>query len=86
MTELEKKIIEVAKNIPFAGYGEYKLMNELYYGIARVMGYELITVSMGRKTFRNMEDHDKVRKIIEGMEKKGIIKKSKSGQTYKIAR
>jgi hypothetical protein len=81
MTALENEIIEAVRNIPFAGYGEYKLMNDLYRTIARVMGYQ-ITTTYYRWNFRNYEDHEKVRKIIAGMEKKGIIKKSKSGQAF----
>lgn len=83
MTALEKKIIDTANAIPMT-YGKYRLMNSLYIEIARVMGYKISYVG-GRSNIKNLEEHEKVRKIIAGMEKRGIIVKSKSGMAYKMA-
>ena len=82
MKELEKKIIEVANSIPKT-YGEYRLINPLYTAIARIMEYRVDIIS-GRAIIHNNDEHEKVRKIIAGMEKRGILIKSKSGMAYKM--
>lgn len=82
MTALEKKIVDTANAIPMT-YGKYRLMSSLYIEIARLMGYEVRYIS-GRYTIRNWEEHQKVRKIIEGMENKGIIVKSKNKMAYRM--
>ncbi len=85
MTVLEQKIIDVTNSIPMT-YGQYRLINPLYIGIARVMGYKVTAMSRGYTVISNVEEHEKVRKIIAGMVNKGIIVKSKSGQAFKIVR
>lgn len=80
--KMEEMIIEAAREIP-STYGEYKLLDCLYRKIARIMGYEISTFYYGWN-FRKFEDREKARKIISAMEKKGIIKKSKSGMAYKM--
>lgn len=85
MRELENKIIELANSIPMT-YGQYRLIDPLYLGIAKIMGYKITTFGHGRQHFSNMDELEKVKKIIAGMERKGIIKKSKSGQAYKIVK
>lgn len=84
MTELETRIIEAAKNVPnYNGYG-YKLRKSLSREIARIMGYEICTFRYGEWNFKNLDEMEKIRMIIDGMEAKGIIKKSKSGMAYKM--
>lgn len=83
MTELERKIIGVANSVPKT-YGEYRIISELFIGIAKVMGYKTFTVMGGYTHISNPDDHKKVVRIIDGMEKKGIIKLSKSKMAYKV--
>ena len=84
MKELENKIIESANTVPlYNGYG-YRIINDLMRRIARIMKYEIYTYRNGHWSFKNPEDRERVCKIIEGMENKGIIKVSKSGQAYKV--
>lgn len=84
MTNKELAIIEAAKAVPmYNGYG-YKLVDSLYRGIARIMGYEIITFRHGDWKFRNIDERKKTVEIVKGMAAKGIIKMSKSGMAYKI--
>ena len=83
MTKKEQMIIEAAKNIP-SQYGDYKLIDTLYRAVAEIMGYKVATLHHGRWNFSNTEEHDTARKIIHGMENRGIIRISKSGQAYKM--
>ena len=83
MTELERKIIWVANSVPKT-YGEYRIIKELFIGIAKVMGYKTFTVVGGYTHISNPDDHKKVVKIIDGMEKRGIIKLSKSKMAYRV--
>ena len=82
MTDLEKKIIEVSNGVSKT-YGEYRIIKELYIGIARVMGYKTFTVMGGYTHIDNPEEQKKVTKIIDGMVNRGIIKLSKSKMAYK---
>lgn len=83
--ELQKEIIKAAESIP-STYGEYKIIDSLYKAVARIMGYKITTFLSGQWVFSNNEEHDKTRAIINGMEKQGIIKKSKSHMAYKMNR
>lgn len=84
MTNKELAIIEAAKAVPmYNGYG-YKLVDSLYRGIARIMGYEICTFWHGDWNFRNNDDRKKAVAIVKGMAAKGIIQLSKSGMAYRI--
>ena len=86
MTVLENKIIKAVEEIrPINGYG-YKAYEDLRIAIAEVMGYELKTSWRYGKQIANHDDYDKVHKIIQAMEKKNIIKFSKSGSTFKAVK
>lgn len=84
MTQKEQMIIELARKLP-EEYGEYKIINPLCRGIGEIMGYEIHTYHRGAWVFENEDEHAKVVKIVDGMEKRGIIKISKSGYAFKMA-
>ena len=81
--QLEQEIIEAAKRIP-STYGEYKIKHSLYREIARIMGYKINEFYYGKWNFKNNEDRQNCTIIINGMEKRGIIKSSKNGMAYKM--
>lgn len=85
MTELENKILEAVKAIrPINGYG-YKTFEDLRVAIAEAMGYEIKISWRYGKQIAHHEDYEKVYKIIDGMEKRNLIKFSKSSSTFKMA-
>ena len=85
MTKSEKEmaIIKVAIQIPKM-YGDYKLIDSLERGIARVMGYEIYTFRNRQWSFKNDEERKNTNTIIQKMEERKIIKMSKSGQAFKL--
>ena len=82
MTLNEQSIIWKIEEMPKSGYGDYLFTNDLYRAIAQVMHYP-ICCHFHYWTFRDMKDHKKAQAIFRGMEKRGIIKVSKSGQMFK---
>ena len=85
MTQKKLKIIEAVKAIqPINGYG-YKTFEDLRVAIAEVMGYEIKASWRYGKQIANLEDYEKVHKIVDGMKKRNLIKFSKSGSTFKMA-
>ena len=82
MTLDEQAIIWKIEEMPKSEYGDYLYTNDLYRAIAEVMHYP-ISCRFHGWTFRNMKDHDKAQAIFRGMEKRGIIKVSKSRQMFR---
>lgn len=82
MTLNEQSIIWKIEEMPKSEYGDYLYTKELYRAIAQVMHYPIVCQFHGW-FFRNLKDHEKTTAIVLGMQKRGIIKLSKSGQMFK---
>ena len=83
MSEKELAIIEAAKSVE-KSYGEYRLTTCLFYKMAHIMGFEVNHYINGKWTIKNREDHEVLIQIFHNMEKKGIIRVSKSRQAYMV--
>lgn len=82
MTLDEQSIIWKIEEMPRSGYGDYLFTKDLFRAIAQVMHYPIVC-TFHSWHFRNVEDIKKAQAIFRGMEKRGIIKVSKSGQMFK---
>lgn len=80
MSKKEMEIIEALKGCENKRYGGYMFWQDMQVAIAKVMGYKVTNTRTGAVVHNN----DKVCKIVTGMENRKLIKKSRSGEMYKL--
>jgi len=80
-TDKETAILEGIKKLPKSRYGSYHYMESLEDIIGAAMGYEAILMPGGRKHWQEIRT---ILKIADRMEAKGIIKRSASGNMFKL--
>ena len=87
MTKLEKEqaIINGIKQLPFTQYGEYHSLDDLCDIISRVMGFTSRRIHWDRPVW-NYQETEKLWTIIDRMESKNVISRSKSGTMFKLNR
>lgn len=87
MTKLEKEqaIINGIKNLPVSQYGEYHSFDELYDIISEVMGFTSRRIHWDRPVW-NYQETEMLWTIVERMEAKNVITRSKSGHMFKLTR